>query len=309
MKKYALKRICYALLTLFCIITITFFLIRAVPGDPLATMAQTLPDQIKANFYAKYGLDQPLFTQYVKYMQNLLHGDLGESLVFAGRSVSETIVTTSPVSGFIGGIALVIGVTIGITLGIIAALNKNKWPDYVVNVVAILGVTIPVFVFSSLIQYLFAVKLGWLPAQGYGDNWKQLVLPVMCLAFGPIASYSRYMKASMLDVLDQDYILTARAKGLSEGKILSRHVFRNSMLQIVTMLAGGIVGIFTGAFITEKMFSIPGIGFYYVSSINNKDYTMILGTTIFYAVLFVFVSVILDFVYVLIDPRIRITED
>lgn len=162
MKKYALKRILYALLTLFCIITITFFLIRAVPGDPLATMAQTLPDQIKANFYAKYGLDQPLFTQYVKYMTNLLHGDLGESLVFAGRSVSETIATTSPVSGFIGGIALVIGVTIGITLGIIAALNKNKWPDYIVNVVAILGVTIPVFVFSSLIQYLFAVKLGWL---------------------------------------------------------------------------------------------------------------------------------------------------
>ena len=296
------------LLTLFVVVTVTFFLMRLIPGDPLANMARALPEQTRLNFYAKYGLDRPLFQQYLMYLQALLRGDLGESVVYPGRSVSQTILTTSPVSASIGGIALLLGLVIGVGLGIIAALFKNRWPDYIVMFLAILGVTIPVFVMASVLQYLFAVKVNWLPTSGWGKP-KHMVIPVIVLCFGTIATYARYIKSSMLDTLSQDYVLTARAKGLSETQVIWRHVMRNSLLPAITILAGRVVGIFTGAFVVERMFSIPGIGFYYISSINNNDYSMILGTTIFYGALFVVMQLIVDFVYVIVDPRIRITAD
>lgn len=302
-----LKRILYMLLTLLIVATVTFFMMRSIPGDPLGGMARELPEQTKANYYAKYGLDKPLVEQYLIYIKNMLQGDLGESLLYPGRSVSATIAATSPVSGLVGGIALVIGLLIGVCLGIIAALKKNQWPDYVVMVIAIMGITIPVFVLVSLMQYFFSIKLGWLPSSGWGQP-KHLIMPVIVLSFSTIATYARYIKSSMLDVLDQDYILTARSKGLSEGQIVRRHVLRNSLLPAVTILSGRIVGIFTGAFIVEKMFTIPGIGFYYISSINNNDYTMTMGTTVFYAALFVVMQLVVDFVYMLVDPRIRISE-
>ena len=302
-----LKRILYMLLTLLIVATVTFFMMRSIPGDPLGGMARELPEQTKANYYAKYGLDRPLIEQYLIYIKNMIQGDLGESLLYPGRSVSATIAATSPVSGLVGGIALVIGLLIGVCLGIIAALKKNQWPDYVVMVIAIMGITIPVFVLVSLMQYFFSIKLGWLPASGWGKP-KHLIMPVIVLSFSTIATYARYIKSSMLDVLDQDYILTARSKGLSEGQIVRRHVLRNSLLPAVTILSGRIVGIFTGAFIVEMMFTIPGIGFYYISSINNNDYTMTLGTTVFYAALFVVMQLIVDFAYMLVDPRIRISE-
>ena len=302
-----LKRILYMLLTLLIVATVTFFMMRSIPGDPLGGMARELPEQTKANYYAKYGLDKPLVEQYLIYIKNMIQGDLGESLLYPGRSVSATISATSPVSGLVGGIALVIGLLIGVCLGIIAALKKNQWPDYVVMVIAIMGITIPVFVLVSLMQYFFSIKLGWLPSSGWGEP-KHLIMPVIVLSFSTIATYARYIKSSMLDVLDQDYILTARSKGLSEGQIVRRHVLRNSLLPAVTILSGRIVGIFTGAFIVEKMFTIPGIGFYYISSINNNDYTMTMGTTVFYAALFVVMQLVVDFVYMLVDPRIRISE-
>lgn len=302
-----LKRILYMLLTLLIVATVTFFMMRSIPGDPLGGMARELPEQTKANYYAKYGLDKPLVEQYLIYIKNMIQGDLGESLLYPGRSVSATISATSPVSGLVGGIALVIGLLIGVCLGIIAALKKNQWPDYVVMVIAIMGITIPVFVLVSLMQYFFSIKLGWLPSSGWGQP-KHLIMPVIVLSFSTIATYARYIKSSMLDVLDQDYILTARSKGLSEGQIVRRHVLRNSLLPAVTILSGRIVGIFTGAFIVEKMFTIPGIGFYYISSINNNDYTMTMGTTVFYAALFVVMQLVVDFVYMLVDPRIRISE-
>lgn len=302
-----LKRILYMLLTLLIVATVTFFMMRSIPGDPLGGMARELPEQTKANYYAKYGLDKPLMEQYLIYIKNMIQGDLGESLLYPGRSVSATISATSPVSGLVGGIALVIGLLIGVCLGIIAALKKNQWPDYVVMVIAIMGITIPVFVLVSLMQYFFSIKLGWLPSSGWGQP-KHLIMPVIVLSFSTIATYARYIKSSMLDVLDQDYILTARSKGLSEGQIVRRHVLRNSLLPAVTILSGRIVGIFTGAFIVEKMFTIPGIGFYYISSINNNDYTMTMGTTVFYAALFVVMQLVVDFVYMLVDPRIRISE-
>ena len=296
------------ILTLLVVIAMTFFLMRSIPGDPLASLARALPEQTKANFYAKYGLDKPLFQQYLIYMKNLLKGDLGESVVYAGRSISETIVQTSPVSAAVGGLALIVGLIVGISLGIVAALYKNSWPDYLVMFIAILGITIPIFVLASLFQYFFSVKLGWLPTSGWGKP-QHMVLPVIVLCFGTIATYARYIKSSMLEVLGQDYILTARAKGLSEFQVITRHVMRNSMLPAITILAGRIVGIFTGAFVVERMFSIPGIGFYYISSINNNDYSMTLGTTVFYAALFVVMQLIVDFVYMLVDPRIRLTGD
>ncbi len=308
MLRYIARRIGYMFITLSIIVTVTFFLMRGIPGDPLAHMARGLPEQTRANYYAKYGLDQPLFNQYLVYIKNLLQGDLGESVVYPGRQVSETIVTTSPVSAQIGGIALVIGVSIGIFLGIIAALYKNKWPDYIVMFIAILGVTIPVFVLAALFQYFFAVRLGWFPTSGWGQP-KHMVLPIMVLALGPIATYARYFKSSMLDTLNQDYVLTAHSKGLSRFNVIRKHVLRNSALPSITLLAGRIVGIFTGSFLVERMFSIPGIGFYYISSINNNDYSMILGTTIFYAVLFVVAQLLVDLIYMLVDPRIRVAPD
>jgi len=256
---------------------------------------------------AKYGLDKPLFDQYIIYMKGLLtEFDLGESLRYAGRPVLKTITETSPVSGSFGIPALIIGTLTGIILGIVAALKKNKWPDYVVMFLAILGTTLPVFVLISISQWIFGVKLnGLLPPSGWGTP-KHMILPIAVSAFGSVATYARYVKASMLDTLDQDYVLTAKAKGLSQFQIITRHVLRNSLMPAITIFAGSVVGVFTGAFVTERMFAIPGIGFYYISSINNYDYTMILGTTVFYAVLFVVMQLILDIVYTLIDPRIRV---
>lgn len=307
MFKYTIKRICYMIITLFAVATITFFLMRSIPGDPLASMARTLPEQTKANYYAKYGLDQPLFTQYLMYMKGLVHFDLGESILYAGRSVTGEITRTSPISGMVGGTALIIGTLIGVVLGIIAALKKNRWPDYIVMFIAILGATIPVFVLASLMQYVFAVKLGWLPASGWGKP-SNMVLPVIVMGFGSVATYARYIKSSMLDTLGQDYVLTARAKGLSERAVILKHVLRNSLLPAVTIFSSSVVGVFTGAFVTEKMFSIPGIGFYYVSSINSNDYTMIMGTTVFYAALFIIMQLVVDFAYMILDPRIRVSS-
>ena len=307
MVKYILKRTAWAILTLLAVVTVTFFLMRSIPGDPLAGLARALPEETKAAFMAKYGLDKPLFDQYLIYMKGLLtEFDLGESLRYAGRPVLKTITETSPVSGSYGIPALIIGTLTGVILGIVAALKKNKWPDYVVMFIAILGTTLPVFVLISISQWVFGVKLnGFLPTSGWGTA-KHMILPIAISAFGSVATYARYVKASMLDTLDQDYVLTAKAKGLSQFQIITRHVLRNSLMPAVTIFAGSVVGVFTGAFVTERMFAIPGIGFYYISSINNYDYTMILGTTVFYAVLFVAMQLVLDIVYTLIDPRIRV---
>ena len=308
MAKYICKRVFAMILTLLAVVTLTFFMMRAIPGDPLASMARALPDQTREAYYARYGLDKPLFEQYLIYLKNLLQGDLGSSLKFAGRSVTSTILETSPVSGLVGGIALLIGTAVGVLLGIIAALKKGTWADQVVTVVAILGTTIPIFVLISLFQLLFAVKLGWLPSSGWGEP-RHLVLPVLVMSIGTVATYSRYVKTSMLDTLDQDYVQTARAKGLSEFQVVTRHVLRNSLMPAVTIFVSSVVGVFTGAFITERMFSIPGIGYYFIDSINSRDYTMTLGTTVFYAVLFIVMQMLLDIIYTLIDPRIRISGD
>jgi len=308
MSKYILKRVGVMLLTLFVIITLTFFIIRAVPGDPLSSMARNLPEQVKLNFYAKYGLDQPLIVQYLRFLKNLLfHFDLGESLVYPGRTVLETIQKFSPASARLGAQAIVLGFGLGVSFGILAAFNRNRWPDYVIMFLAILGVSIPSFVTASLLQYQFTVKHMLLPTTGWG-KFSNTILPTIALCLGSIATYARYMRANVLDVLSQDYILTAKAKGVSNFALVWRHVIRNAILPAITILGPQIAGIFIGSFVIERIFSIPGFGFNYVSAIQNRDYSMILGQTIFFATLYISALLIVDLLYGVVDPRIRINK-
>ena len=307
MIRYTVKRILMMFLTLFIVTTITFFLMHSVPGDPLASMAKKLPDYAVQNFYAKYGLDKPVTEQYFIFLKNLItEGDLGESITKPGRSVSQTIAETAPISAQWGFIAMFIGIAIGTFLGIIAAYNRGKWPDYVVTFIAMLGVCIPSFVFASLLQYLLAGKWRLVPTAGWGKPI-HFILPCTAAIFGPIATYARYTRSSVLEVLNQDYILTAEAKGVSRSGILFKHVLRNAMLPLITMIGPQVAGVFTGSFVLERMFSIPGLGRYFVESINARDYTMIIGTTVFYAALFIFSVLIVDLVYGLVDPRIRLS--
>ena len=304
MGKYILKRVGYMFLTLFVVVTITFFLMRAIPGDPLATMARALPEQTRQAFYARYGLDRPLFEQYLTYMKNLLRLDLGESLLYAGRSVSGTIASTSPISGLVGGIALLIGTVIGVFMGIMAALNKNKWPDYLVMFIAILGTTVPVFVLISLLQLLLSVNLGWLPSSGWGEP-KHLVMPVIVLSFGTIATYARYVKASMLETMDQDYVLTARAKGLSERQVITRHVLRNSMIPVVTYLGQDLGALMGGAMISETIFNVHGIGYLTYQSILKGEGNLVVSIVTLLMLIFVVCNLLVDMLYAALDPRIR----
>lgn len=307
MARYIIKRIGYMILTLWIITTITFFLMHSIPGDPLAHMAKNLPEQIKANYYKKYGLDQPVIVQYGKFMKNLItEGDLGQSLRYPGRSVTDTILTHSKVSGRLGFQAIAIGITIGIILGIIAALFRNKWPDYLVMFIAILGITVPIFIIASILQYLFSVKFQILPTTGWGEL-KHTIIPTIALAFGSIATYARYMRSNVLEVINQDYILTAKAKGVSPFNIVVKHVLRNAILPAITIIGPQLAGIFTGSFVIERIFGIPGLGSYYVTSINDRDYTMIIGTTVFYAALFVVAQLVTDILYGIVDPRIRVS--
>nr|WP_300002671.1 ABC transporter permease [Tissierella sp.] len=309
MSKYIVKRIGYMVLTLLIVTTITFFLMHSIPGDPLGHMAKKLPEQIRENYYARYGLDQPVTVQYGKFLKNLItEGDMGESLRYPGRKVTDTILTNAKVSGRLGLQALGIGIPIGIILGIIAALNRNRWPDYLVIFIAILGVTVPVFIVGALLQYVFSVKFELLPTTGWGEA-KYTVLPTIAMCLGPIATYARYMRSNVLEVVNQDYILTAQAKGVSRFNVIRKHILRNAILPAITILGPQIAGVFTGSFVVEKIFGIPGLGFYYIASINDRDYTMIIGTTIFYAALFIITQLVVDLLYGVVDPRIRVSRN
>lgn len=308
MKRYVLKRVGYMLLTLWIVITLTFFLMHSIPGDPLAHMAKKLPEQIRINFYKKYGLDKPVIVQYGMFMKNLVtKGDLGESIRYPGRTVADTISKHAVISGRLGAQAIALGITIGIVLGIIAALNRNKWPDYLVMFVAILGVTVPTFIIAAILQYTFSVKYKILPTTGWG-KFKHTIIPTIAMCFGSIATYARYMRSNVLEVINQDYILTAQAKGVSPFNVVRKHVLRNAILPAITIIGPQIAGIFTGSFVIERIFSIPGLGSYYISSINDRDYTMIIGTTVFYATLFIVSQLVVDLLYGVVDPRIRVSN-
>lgn len=308
MLRFIVKRIAYALLTLFLIITATFFLIAGAPGDPIAAKVGQMPDQAQEILRQKYGLDKPVGERYVVYMKNLVTtGDFGESIIYTGKSVNTIIKDNAPISAKIGGIAIALQIVIGVFLGLIAALNRGKAGDHVIRVCVVLAICVPSFVCAALLQYFVAFKWKLVPVFGWGQL-KHYVLPVAAYTIGGVASYTKYMRSSTLSVISEDYILTARAKGCKNGRVIRKHVVRNSIIPIITMTGPAIAGIFAGSFILEKMFSVPGLGAYYVKAVSDNDYTMILGLTIFFALLYVIMLIFVDIMYGVVDPRIRITK-
>lgn len=304
MGKYIVKRLALALLTVFIVATLTFFLMNAVPGGPFVA-EKSISAQALAALNEKYGLDKPLIVQYKNYMVAAVQGDFGLSLKQRGRTVTEIILTRFPVSAKVGGISVVVALLVGIPMGCIAALNRGKWIDTLIIVVATLGIAVPSFVVCTVGMYVFGVNLGWLPTFGLTTPL-HYVLPVFALSFYPSAYIVRLMRSSMLDVLGSDYMRTAKAKGLSQTKSLFKHALRNALLPVVTYCGPMMGYTLAGSFIVEKILTIPGLGGQFISSISNRDYTVIMGTTIVLATLIVVLNVVVDIVYMLIDPRIKL---
>lgn len=308
MLKFIGKRLAYAILTLFLIATATFFLVAGAPGDPIAAKVGQMPEQAQEIIEKKYGLDKPVFQRYTTYMKNLITtGDFGESIVYTGKSANDVIKENTWTSAKIGLLAILFQVTIGVALGMIAALNRGKPVDHVIRVLVVLAICVPSFVFAAVLQYFLAFKWKLVPVFGWGQL-KHYILPVAAYAIGGIASYTKYTRSSMISVIGQDYIVTAQAKGCKRKRIVKKHVLRNSMIPIITMIGPAISGVFAGSFILEKMFSIPGLGFYYVKAVSDNDYTMIIGLTIFFAILFVGALIVVDILYGIADPRIRVAK-
>lgn len=304
MLKYILKRLVISLITLWVVITLTFFLLRLLPGGPFLG-ERNIPPAIKANLEAKYGLDKPLIEQYTIYLKNLVKGDMGPSMKYTGREVQQIIGYSFPASAKLGAVAVVISLVLGVFLGIIAALNHNKWPDSLCMVLATLGVTIPSFVLASVFMYFFGIKYKILPITGL-DSWKNFILPTLALSGYSVAFISRLARSKLLEVMKSDYIRTARAKGVNETTIIIKHALRNTLIPIVTYLGPLIAGILTGSFVVEKIFAIPGLGREFVTTITNRDYTVIMGVTVFYSALLIVCNLIVDILYVVIDPRIKL---
>lgn len=304
MLKYILKRILLAIVTIWAVATLTFFLMNMVPGGPFLSEKAISP-QATAALEAKYGLDKPLWQQYLTYMAGASHGDFGDSLKQRGRTVMDIITMKFPVSARVGGVSVLVALLLGVPLGCIAALKRGKFLDNLISVVSTCGIAVPSFVICTLLLYFFGVRLQILPTMGL-TSWKHYVMPVMALAFYPTAYIMRLMRSSMLDVLGQDYMRTAKAKGLAGGKILFKHALRNAILPVITYVGPLLAYTVTGSFIVEKIFTIPGLGGEFISAINGRDYTLIMGTTIFLATLIILMNVVVDIVYKIVDPRIKL---
>ena len=305
MKKFVLKRLLMAIVTMWVIITITFVIMHAVPGDPFAREGK-MPEQVYQNLRAQYGLDKPLGEQYVIYLKNIMKGDFGKSMKSQAETVNQMIKRGAPVSAQIGLQAFIISMILGPALGSIAALYQNKLPDYITMIIAIIGISVPSFIFATLLVQFVAKQVAWLPISGWG-TFKHSILPSLSLALMPIAASARLMRSSMLEVLGQDYIRTARSKGLSKFKVIMGHAVRNAILPVVSTLGTTLSGLLTGSFVIEKIFGVPGLGNFLISSVTNRDYTLIMGTTIFYSFVLIILLLIVDILYVIIDPRIQLT--
>ena len=303
MSRYLLQRFGYMVITLFVITTITFFLMQLLPGTPFTNPEKLTPDQLKI-LNAKYGLDQPVAIQYIQYIGNLVQGDLGYSFQHSGRSVTSMIVDRIGPSAFIGFQALIFGSIIGLILGIVSALKHNSIFDYGSVTLAVLGMSIPSFVFAALLQYYVGVKLEWLPAALW-EGYSYTILPSFALSVTVIATVARFIRSEMLEVLGQDYVITARAKGVTEQQVIVKHVIRNALIPVVTMLGPLAVAIMTGTLVIEKIFAVPGLGEQFTLSILVLDYSVIMGISIFYSALFIFVVFLVDILYGLLDPRIN----
>lgn len=302
MGKYIFKRVLLAIVTIFIVCFITFFTMNAIPGGPFAGEKAKSPE-VQAALEKRFNLDKPVGEQFVIYMKNLLHGDFGISAK-TGREISETIGSKFSVSAKLGIMAVLLAVFLGVVFGSIAALQRNRWPDRVIIFLSTLFTSLPSFVLGSFLLVIFSVKLGWVRA--WSPTNQNLVLPVIALAMYPAAYITRLTKTSMLDVMGQDYVRTARAKGVAQWKVLFVHTLRNALIPVVTYLGPMIAGVLTGSLVIEQIFTIGGLGAEFVQSITNRDYPMIMGVTIFLAVFMVTMNLLTDIVYKLIDPRINL---
>lgn len=303
MTRYIFKRMGMMMMTLLLIVVLVFFLMHAIPGGPF-TAQRELPPEVEAALMAKYNLDESLGEQLLHYIGGLLQGDLGPSLKYPGMRVNDFIAQGFPVSAKLGLVTILFVLAASIPMGIVAALNSGKWQDMGTMVVATIGVTIPSFVIATVLMYFFSHRLGWLPAFGL-DRPTGYILPVVALAGYSLSFMARLMRSSLLEVMGQDYIRTARAKGLTEFKVVTRHALRNALIPVVTILGPTIAALFTGSFVIEEIFALPGMGKHFVTSITNRDYTTILGISVFYSAFLVAMVFVVDMFYLLIDPRIR----
>ena len=308
MLKYILKRLLAGVLTMVVLITVAFFMMHAMPGGPFSPSEEkNVPKQVLERIAASYGLDQPVWKQYLNYWKNLLNGDLGVSYKTIG-TVNEKIANHFPCSARVGGLAVVFSLLVGIPMGLIAALYRGKVADFTTLALATIGISVPVFVLSLLLGYLFSYKLKWLPTYGL-DSWTCYILPVVCLSFNPIAYIARQTRSSMLEALEQDYIRTARAKGVSELMVVAKHALKNALTPVITYLGPLVAGLLTGSFIVESRFAIPGLGYYFVRSISDRDYTMIMGIVIFFGLFVVICNLVSDILLAIVDPRVKLENE
>ncbi|TMU88080.1 ABC transporter permease [Bacillus sp. BHET2] len=304
MVRYTIQRIVYMIITLLIIATATFFLMKLLPGSPLQNTERLSPEQQQI-ILDKYGLNDPLPEQYVNYMVGLAKGDLGLSFQYDNRPVTQILGDRIGPSSLLGFQAMVLGTFLGLLVGIIAAIKHNTWLDYGSTFMAVLGISIPSFVFAGLLQYYVGVKLEWLPVALWGE-YKHTILPTLALTVGVVATIARFMRTEMLEILNSDYILLATAKGISKTGTIVKHAVRNAMIPIVTILGPMTVAVMTGSLVVERIFAVPGLGEQFVLSINTNDYTVIMGITLFFSALFIGVIFLVDILYGIIDPRIRL---
>ena len=303
MFKYICKRVVSIFVTLLIVCSLTFVMMKIIPGGPF-TGEKNLPDSVLESLNEKYHLNDPVLKQYTDYIKGVFTFNMGPSFKKVGVNVQDIIRESFPVSAKLGGVTLVIILIVGIPLGIWAALGSGRWQDYLVTIIATVGIAVPTFVTGSLILYVFGAKLGWIPTYGF-DSWKCYIGPCVSLAAFSMAFVMRLTRSSMLDVMGQDYIRTAKAKGLPRRKVIFKHAFKNALIPVVTYVGPMTAGLMSGSFVTEKIFAIPGMGKFYVEAINNRDYTVIMGTTFFYALLAATMILVVDIVYAILDPRIK----
>jgi oligopeptide transport system permease protein len=302
--QYLIKRFFSNALALFVIVTITFFLMKAIPGDPF-TQEKALPKEILESLYEHYKLNDPWYIQYLNYLKSIARWDLGPSFKYKARTVNDIINNGFPISATLGLEALLIALSCGIFLGSIAALKQHRWQDHTAMIVAVIGISVPSFILAAFLQYLFAIKLDLLPVARWG-TFQQSILPALALAALPTAFIARLTRSNMLEVLSMDYIKTARAKGLSDTVVIFKHGLRNALLPVVTYLGILTANILTGSFIIEKIFGIPGLGQWFINSVTNRDYTVIMGLTVFYSMILLTSIFLVDMIYGWIDPRIKV---
>ena len=304
MASFLIKRLVYGLVVLWVVTTLTFILLRLAPGGPF-DRERKLPPEVLANIEAKYHLDEPLSKQYLRYLTGILHADLGPSYKYLDRGVKEIILDTLPTSVFLGLLALVFALMVSLPTGLLAAYFRHSWIDRFALLTATLGISVPHFILGALLIWLFALQLGWLQA-GRWDSAASMILPMVTLGAAPAAYIAALLRSTLIDALGEDFIRTARAKGLREGAVLFKHALRNSLVPVLTVMGPLTAALLTGSFVVEYVFAIPGMGRFFITAVTDRDYPLIMGVTLVYTALLVAANFLVDLFYAYVDPRIRV---